>query len=207
MQAKIDSMSGQSSPDALSKSVSIPGDENRTVNQQRELVLKLDFFYLQKNGGMKFETTSIKEKWLNIYNHYISDSSPLQINVDYQKFEILGELRQKIESDIDNIEANEYILSFEDTMMEVWFLMENLYLHFQISDKYKDIFKSQFPKYVKYNQKNNIHKDLVDNKSNSIEIIASKSLSDDDKPVSPSSTTATATTAQDNLSTIQLVLE
>ena len=102
---------------------------------------------------MKFETTSIKEKWLNIYNDFICDSSPLQINIPYMKFKRLNDFKRNIENNSINIGINEYIKSFEDAMMEIWMLLENLYVHFQISDGYEFIIKSQFSKLAKFNQK------------------------------------------------------
>lgn len=113
----------------------------------RYWILRIDFFYLQRSGGLEIEMKSIRDKWMDIYNDFISGDSPYQINVDYDKFEEIERFRNRIhdESMDEDVTVTEYVDSLEEAMIEVWTLMETLYLHFQTSEEYQKIIQQHFP--------------------------------------------------------------
>ena len=49
--------------------------------------------------------------------------------------------------DLD-VTVSEYVDSLEEAMIEVWTLMETLYLHFQISEQYKAVVEENFPSFA-----------------------------------------------------------
>eukprot|EP01083_Nonionella_stella_P097629 274406_1 len=147
MQARMDSLpikTPKTSPTA-------EDDASEEVDETTHMVMKLDFFYLQKSGGMTFETTGIKENYLKIFDEYVVHSSPYQINVNYKMHDQLYDFKEKLLSEDVDVAAEEYVEIYECAMLEIWWLMETLYLHFQISDTYNDLVKTHFPMYYKYN--------------------------------------------------------
>ena len=113
----------------------------------RYWILRIDFFYLQKSGGLEIEMKSIRDQWMDIYNNFISGDSPYQINVDFDKFQEINRFKDRIndESMSEDITVSEYVDSLEEAMIEVWTLMETLYIHFQTSEIYPKLIEQHFP--------------------------------------------------------------
>ncbi len=91
---------------------------------------------------LHFNRQSIKEKWLNIYENYFSLSSQYQVNVKCEIFEQIEEFKKLIQT--NHLSVQDYIESFEQSLICVYDLMESLYIHYQISDEYQTIIKQQF---------------------------------------------------------------
>eukprot|EP01084_Bolivina_argentea_P283995 486561_1 len=143
--------------DSKPKKQSIDIDDGNDANNQKEInynlqfwIMRLDFFYLQKLGGLEVETTSLKQKWLDIYAQFIAPSSPNQINISHEQFEYLNAFKQRMET--DDISVDEYVESFENAMVQIWHLMRKLYLHFQVTDEYKKIITQYFQRFNKKNK-------------------------------------------------------
>eukprot|EP01083_Nonionella_stella_P012278 34824_1 len=130
----------------------VQGEEEELIDrvsleEERYFILRLDFFYLQNACGMDFNTLSIKDRWLQIYNNFISHTSPYQINLDSQTQLTLKQFRAKLDHHA-SFSAYEYIQSLEDAMIAIWNLMEALYVHFQLEDAYAGYIKQHFPQYA-----------------------------------------------------------
>ena len=121
----------------------------------RYWILRIDFFYLQKSGGLEIEMKCIRDQWMDIYDNFISGDSPSQINVDYDKFQEIERFKDRIndESMDEDITVSEYVDSLEDAMIEVWTLMETLYLHFQTSEVYPKLIEQYFPDFQQKSHK------------------------------------------------------
>lgn len=109
------------------------------LNHKTEInpILKIEFKYL-KNANKSI--SNIKTEWFTIYNRYISSNAIYQINVESDIYESIELFKSNInENKIKSID--EYFESLNEALLQIWQLMEGLYVYFRLRPDYKRIIR------------------------------------------------------------------